>query len=147
MTGSFGLSPLLRAAATHLGHPVTGEVRWFHAGPMELSGLTDSDRELIFVATSERIPDPVPDEGMLVSFYVLQIAMDRIAGPLSDGRDVSIPYAEDVYTAYDEGCQDGNPMSGDLLDLTLAYLVGKELGRLGPEPAPHAVWPPRLSRP
>lgn len=135
MMGSFGLSPLLRAAATHLGHPVTGEVRWFHAGAMELSGLTASDRELIFVATSERIPHEIPDEGMLVSFYVLQIAMDRLAGPLKDGADVSIPYAEAVFTAYEETCPDGNPLSGDLFDLTLAYLVGKELGRLGPEPA------------
>ncbi|MDO5696994.1 MAG: hypothetical protein Q4G51_03360 [Dermatophilus congolensis] len=134
MMGSFGLSPLLRAAATHLGHPVTGDVRWFHAGTMELSGLTASDRELIFVATSERIPEEIPAEGMLVSFYVLQIAMDRLAGPLKDGSDVSIPYAEAVYSAYEEGCADGNPISGDLFDLTLAYLVGKELGRLGPEP-------------
>lgn len=133
MMGSFGLSPLLRAAATHLGHPVTGEVRWFHAGAMELSGLTASDRELIFVATSERIPHEIPDEGMLVSFYVLQIAMDRLAGPLRDGEDITVPYAESVYCAYEEGCADGNPLSGDLLDMTLAFLVGRELGRLGPD--------------
>lgn len=133
MMASFGLSPLLRAAATHVGHRVTGELRWFQAGRVELAGLTESDRELIFVATGERIPNDIPAEGMLVSFYVLQIAMDRLAGPLKDGRDVDIAYAESVYTSYEEGCADGNPMSGDLLDLTLAFLVGRELGRLGPD--------------
>lgn len=133
MMASFGLSPLLRAAATHVGHPVTGELRWLHAGPTELGGLTASDRDLIFVATGERVPDVIPEQGMAVSFYVLQLAMDRLAGPLADTADVSIEYAESVYTAYEESCPDGNPMSGDLLDITLAYLVGRELGRLGPD--------------
>lgn len=133
MMGSFGLSPLLRAAATHIGHPVTGEVRWFQAGHIELAGLTETDRELIFVATGERIPTEVPAAGMPVSFYVLQIAMDRLAGPLRDGEDITVQYAESVYCAYEEGCADGNPLSGDLLDMTLAFLVGRELGRLGPD--------------
>lgn len=35
-----------------------------------------------------------------------------------------------MYTQYDESCPDGNPVSGDLLDLTLAFLVGRELARL-----------------
>lgn len=139
MTSSFGLSPLLRAAAQHVGHPVSGDTRWLNAGPTELRGLTDSDRDLIFVATGERIPAEIPSEGLKVSFYVLQLAADRLAGPLADMRDVSIEYAENVYEAYEETCPDGNPMCGDMLDITLAYLVGRELGRLGPEESEEAA--------
>ncbi|MBO3130203.1 hypothetical protein [Dermatophilus congolensis] len=133
MMGSFGLSPLIRAAAVQVGAPVTGDVRWFDASPAELRGLTETDKELIYVATSERIPDDIPEEGLRVSFYVLQIAMDRLAGPLKNGEDISVEYAEHIHTMYEEGCPDGNPFSGDLLDMTLAFLVGRELGRLGPD--------------
>ncbi len=133
MTTSFELSPLLCAAATHLGHPATGDVRWAHAGPVELARLTRSDRELIHVVTGERIPTEVPEDGFPVSFFALQIAVDRLVGPLTDGQDLSIPYAEAIYTAYDERCPDGNPFSGELLDFALAFLVGRDLARLGPD--------------
>lgn len=126
----FGLTPLLRAAAQTLGVPVTGDLRWLYAGPRDLRGLTDSDRELIHVVTGEVLPQHLSAMGVRVSFFTLQLAMDRLTGPLVDGRDVSIPYLEHVYTQYDEGCADGNPVSGDLLDLALAFLVGRELARL-----------------
>ena len=134
MTGSFGLSPLLRAAAQHLGHAVTGDVRWLTAGPVELAGITESDRALIHVVTGERLPYDIPESGLPVSFFVLQIALDRLTGPLVDGSEVSIEYVESVYEAYEEGCPDGNPISGDLFDMALAFLVGRDIARLGPEP-------------
>lgn len=126
----FGLTPLLRAAAQSLGGPVTGDLRWLYAGPRDLRGLTASDRELIHVVTGEVISPELSDLGVRVSFFTLQLALDRLTGPLVDGRDVTIPYLEDVYTQYDESCPDGNPVSGDLLDLALAFLVGRELARL-----------------
>ncbi|MBK8437061.1 MAG: hypothetical protein IPL37_11225 [Austwickia sp.] len=43
---------------------------------------------------------------------------------------MSIRYLGDVFTRYEEGCPDGNPVSGELLDLGLAFLVGRELARL-----------------
>ncbi len=126
----FGLTPLLRAAAQTLGVPVTGELRWLYAGPRDLRGLTASDRELIHVVTGEVLPPHLAGLGVRVSFFTLQLAMDRLTGPLVDGRDVSIPYLEDVYSQYDARCADGNPVSGELLDLALAFLVGRELARL-----------------
>lgn len=126
----FGLTPLLRAAAQAVGVPVTGELRRLYAGPADLRGLTDSDRELIHVVTGEVIPKNLSGIGVRVSFFTLQIAMDRLSGPLIDGRDVTIPYLEDVHTQYDQHCPAGNPISGELLDLALAFLVGRELARL-----------------
>lgn len=128
-TSTFGLSPLMRIAASHLGRPVTGELRWLYAGQHDLDGLTDTDRELIHVVTGEVIPARVTGLGLRVSFFTLHLAMDRKAGVLSDGRDVTVEYLEDVYTGYDEHCSDGNAVSGDLLDLGLAFLVGRELAR------------------
>lgn len=128
----FGLTPLLRVAAQALRVPVTGDVRWLYAGPRDLRGLTDSDRELIAVVTGEVIPCE-PSAGLRVSFFALQVALDRLSGALPHGQDVSIAYLEDVYTRYDEGCPDGNPVSGDLLDLALAFLVGRDLARMDRE--------------
>lgn len=132
MTRSFDLAPLLAAAATTLCREITGDVRWVHLGPDDLAGLTFADRELIHVVTGERLPLH-PTRELLVSFFTLQLATDRLVGPLTDGEDVSIGYVEDVYTDYDARCPDGNPMSGDLLDLALAFLAGRELAVLGPE--------------
>ncbi len=126
----FGLTPLLRAAAQTLGVPVTGDLRWLYAGARDLRGLTVSDRELIHVVTGEVLPRELSGLGVRVSFFTLQLAMDRLTGPLADGRDVSISYLEDAYTRYEQGCPEGNPVSGELLDLALAFLVGRELARL-----------------
>lgn len=126
----FDLSPLVQAAAEDLG-PVTGEARWLHAGPAELAGLTASDRELVAVVTGEHLPAEIGGERR-VSFFVLQLAADRLVGPLRDGEDVSISYMEDVYTAYESHAA-GTPVSGELLDLALAYLAGRELALLGPD--------------
>lgn len=126
---TYGLSPLLRAASAALGAPVTGDLRWLYAGPHDLHALTPSDRDLIAVVTGELFPEHVEGVGVRVSFFTLQLALDRIAGPLRDGSDASIEYMEDVYTTYEENCPEGNPYSGELLDLALAYLVGKDLAR------------------
>lgn len=132
-TSCFGLSPLLQAASIHLGRPVTGEVRWLHLATDELDRLTESDRELVQVVTGETLPREAPESGVLVSFFVLQLAMDRAAGPLEDGREVGIRYVEDVFDAYEASCPDGNPFSGDLFDLALAFLVGRDLASFGPD--------------
>ncbi|MEP7161002.1 MAG: hypothetical protein ABI746_07845 [Dermatophilaceae bacterium] len=124
---SYGLSPLIRAASAAIDRPITGDLRWLHAGPNDLRGLTDSDSTLIEIVTGE-VFNATPDElGVRVSFFTLQIAMDRLAGPLQDGADITISYLEDVYSAYERHCPQGNPCSGDLLDLALAYLVGLDL--------------------
>lgn len=127
----FDLTPLIQAAAEGLASPVTGETRWMSAGPVELGGLTASDRFLIHVATGEHLPAEVTFE-LTISFFALQIALDRLVGPLRDGDDVSIEYIEDVYTAY-ENNPSGTPVCGEVLDLALAYLVGRELAVLGPD--------------
>ncbi|QQS02403.1 MAG: hypothetical protein IPK37_08910 [Austwickia sp.] len=126
---TYGLSPLLRAASAALGAPVSGDLRWLYAGPHDLDALTSSDRDLIAVVTGELFPEHVEGVGVRVSFFALQIALDRIAGPLRDGEDASIEYMERVYTTYEDNCPEGNPFSGELLDLALAYLVGKDLAR------------------
>ena len=126
----FDLSALIQAASVDLG-VVTGESRWVRLGPEELRGLTDSDRELIRVATGERLPRHVVAD-VTVSFFTLQLAVDRLVGPLRGGDDVPITYMEDVYTAY-ESHGAGTPLGGDLLDLCLAYLAGRELALLGPD--------------
>lgn len=129
-TATYGLSPLLRAASSHHGGPVPGDLRLLFAGARDLDGLTHSDRELIAVVTGELIPVPVTGLMLRVSFFTLQLALDRLAGPLMDGADASIEYLEAVYTAYEETCPlDGNPVSGGLLDLALAFLVGRDLQR------------------
>ncbi|WP_168582552.1 hypothetical protein [Gephyromycinifex aptenodytis] len=132
MSVGFDLSPLLWAASLHLGRGIAGDVRWMRVGQEELDSLTDSDRHLVHVVTGERLPQSVPESGILLSFFALQLAADRMVGPLRDREDVSIEYLEDVYTAY-ETCQVGNPVSGELLDLALAYLAGRELALLGPD--------------
>ena len=132
MTSSFGLAPLLHAAAAHIGAPVTGDLRWLHLGPDELARLTDADRELAHVVTGERLPFETDEDGVLVSFFVLQIALDRAVGALPQGQDVSIAYVEYVYEQYERTCPEGNPFSDDLFDLALAFLVGRELSRLDP---------------
>ena len=43
---------------------------------------------------------------------------------------MTVPYVESLFTDY-EMCVDGNPMSDDIFDLALAYLVGRDL-RLDP---------------
>lgn len=129
----FELSPLLHAAALELGHPVTGDVRWLHLAAGDIARLTASDRDLVHVVTGERLDDATPESGRLVSFFTLQLAMDRAAGALLDGRDASIAYVEQVFTTYDT-CPHGNPMSDDLFDFALAYLVGRDLARAdGPD--------------
>lgn len=127
----FDLAPLLQAAADDLQTPVTGEARWACAGEIELAGLTRSDRDLIHVATGERIAKEITGE-IPVSFFALQIAVDRLVGPLRGGDDVSIAYVEDVYTHYEDSAF-GTPVNGEQLDLALAYLAGRELARLGPD--------------
>lgn len=126
----FDLSPLVQAASDDLG-TVTGEARWLHAGATELGALTESDRELVAVVTGEHLPAEITGERR-VSFFVLQLAADRLVGPLRDGEDVSITYMEDVYTAYEDHAA-GTSVSGELLDLALAYLAGRELAVLGPD--------------
>lgn len=128
MTGSFDLSPLLHAAAAETGRFVTGELRWMAAEPAELSRLTASDRELIGVVTGERVERHL-DEPVLTSFFAWQLMCDRAIGALLG--EVTIPYVEALFTAY-ETCVDGSPMSGDLFDLALAYLVGRDL-RVDPD--------------
>lgn len=126
---SYGLSPLLRAASAAIGAPIKGDLRWLYAGAHDLDALTESDRDLIGVVTGEQIPTHVEGMGLRVSYFTLQLAMDRLCGPLMDGREASISYMEDVYTAYEQNCPEGNPFSGELLDLALAYLVGRDLAR------------------
>lgn len=128
MSSSYGLSPLIRAASAALDAPVAGDLRWLYAGPHDLCSLTDSDRELIEIVTGETF-DEGAEVGVRVSFFTLQIAMDRLGGPLQDGAEITIPYMEDAYSAYERHCPQGNPFSGDLLDLALAYLVGRDLAR------------------
>lgn len=122
-----GLSPLLRAASAAIGAPVAGDLRWLYAGPHDLDALTRADRELIEVVTGETFPEHAEGIGVRISFFTLQLALDRRTGALRDGRPISIRYMEDVYSAYEEHCPEGNPFSGDLLDLALAYLVGRDL--------------------
>lgn len=124
---TYGLSPLLRAASAAIGCPVTGELRWLYAGPHDLDALTAHDRELIAVVTGETFPEHVEGIGMRVSFFTLQFALDRITGALPAGADASIDYMEAVYSAYEDSCPEGNPFSGELLDLALAFLVGRDL--------------------
>lgn len=128
MTG-FGLEPLLYAASVHVGHPVVGDERWMHLEAEDLERLTDGDRELVHVVTGERLTPGASGETP-VSFFALQIALDRAVGPLADGCPVTIGYVENVYDAYEGHCPDGNPFSGDLFDLALAFLVGRDLARL-----------------
>lgn len=130
-TRIFDLTPLIQAAADDLGAPISGESRWLTAGPSELCALTASDRDLVHVVTGERLPvDPRGE--IAVSFFVLQLAADRMVGPLVDGLEVPTHYVEDVYTAY-ETCSAGTPLCGELLDFALAYLAGRELALLGPD--------------
>ncbi|GAB49874.1 hypothetical protein [Mobilicoccus pelagius] len=126
----FDLSPLVQAASTDLG-TVTGETRWVRVGAAELAGLTASDRDLVAVVTGERLPGEIVGE-LPVSFFMLQLAVDRLVGPLRGGEDVPITYVEDVYTVYEDHPA-GTPLGGDLLDLALAYLAGCELAVLGPD--------------
>lgn len=127
-TGSFDLSLLLHAAAADTGRFVTGDLRWLTAEPADVSRLTASDRELIGVVTGERFARH-PDEPVLASFFAWQLICDRAVGALL--CEVTIPYVEALFTAY-ETCVDGSPMSDDLFDLALAYLVGREL-RVDPD--------------
>ncbi len=134
-TASFDLSAMLHAASVDTGSFVTGDVCWLTAGPAELSRLCDADRELIHVVTGERLSGQ-PDQGLAISFFAWQLIVDRAAGALQD--DPSIAYIESVFTAYDGVCIDGNPVSGDLFDLALAFLVGRDLSRLDPDIVSHA---------
>lgn len=126
---TYGLSPLLRAASAAIGAPVTGDLRWLYAGANDLDALSDTDRELIAVVTGETLPDHVEGVGVRVSFFTLQMALDRLTGVLPDGLDASIVYVESTFTAYEQNCPEGNPFSGDLCDLALAYLVGRDLAQ------------------
>lgn len=134
-THSFDLSAMLHAASVDTGRFVTGDVRWLSAGSAELDRLCDADRELIQVVTGERLSGVLHEE-LAVSFFAWQLIVDRAAGAL-DG-DPSIAYVESVFIAYDGVCIDGNPMSGDLFDLALAFLVGRDLARLDPDVVSHA---------
>ena len=129
-TGSFDLSALLHAASVDTGRFVTWETCWLTAGPAELDRLRDADRELICVVTGERLPERAWDE-QPISFFAWQLIADRASGALVG--DPTIAYVESVFSAYDGVCIDGNPMSGDLFDLALAFLVGRDLARLDPD--------------
>ncbi len=128
--GSFDLSALLHAASVDTGHFVTGETAWLTVGPDELDRLCDADRELINVVTGERL-FPGAYEEQVISFFALQLIADRSTGALVG--DPSIAYVESLFSAYDGVCIDGNPISGDLFDLALAFLVGRDLARLDPD--------------
>ncbi|MDO5628324.1 MAG: hypothetical protein Q4G43_08400 [Mobilicoccus sp.] len=134
---TFDLTPLIQAAAHELGAPICGDRQWLSLGVAELDVLSASDRELVHVVTGERLPGfdvsatPRADE-IGVSFFTMQLVADRTVGPLRDGDDVPTHYVEDVYTAY-EACPAGTPLCGDMLDLALAYLAGRELAVLGPD--------------
>lgn len=127
-TSNFDLSLLLHAASLEYGRFVTGETRWLVAEPADLARLTAADRELLHVVTGERI-DWSQDDERLCSFFAWQLICDRATGTLVG--EVTVPYAEALFTAY-ETCVDGSPMSGDLFDLALAYLVGRDL-RVDPD--------------
>lgn len=147
MTSTFDLSLLLHAAAAETGHFVTGDVRWMPAAPDDLRVLTESDRELLEVVTGERFgrdtapgkPGAEPNEPnepteptepteatepAPASFLAWQLICDRRTGALTG--PVTVPYVESLFTDY-EMCVDGNPMSDDIFDLALAYLVGRDL--------------------
>ncbi len=127
-TAHFDLSLLLQVAAMESGRFITGEVRWMVAQPADIARLTPSDRELLHVVTGERW-EWSADEPAPMSFFAWQIVCDRAVGALAD--EVTVPYVESLFTDY-ESCVDGSPMSGDLFDLALAYLVGRDL-RVDPE--------------
>ncbi len=127
-TASFDLSLLLHVAAAEAGRFITGDVRWMVAEPADLARLSASDRELIHVVTGERL-DWAADEPVETSFFTWQIICDRATGELSG--DVSVAYVEALFTDY-ELCVDGSPMSDDVFDLALAYLVGRDL-RVDPD--------------
>ncbi|MDO5712039.1 MAG: hypothetical protein Q4P32_09920 [Micrococcales bacterium] len=129
-TGPFDLSALLHAASLDTGRFVTGETCWLNAGPAELDLLWAADRELVHIVTGERLPRASCDE-LAISFFAWQFVADRACGALVG--DPSIAYVESVFSAYDGVCIDGNPMSGDLFDLALAFLVGRDLARLDPD--------------
>ena len=74
---SFDLSPLLSAAAAHLGHPVSGDVRWVDCRPSDLTLLREGDRELVQVLTGERLEAEDAAGGICVSFLVAQLLADR----------------------------------------------------------------------
>ena len=80
-----------------------------------------------FTRIAKEITGEIP-----VSFFALQIAVDRVVGPLRGGDYVSIAYVEDVYTHYEDSAF-GTPVNGEQLDLALAYLAGRELALLGPD--------------
>lgn len=126
---ALGLEQLLTATSAVSG-PVAGDERLYYAAPGDLCFLTAADRELIEVVTGEIIPEAPRGLGVRVSFFTLQIVLDRLDGALRGGEEVTIDYLEAVHTAYEMLCPHaGTPVSGDLLDLGLAWLVGKQIAR------------------
>ena len=91
--------------------------------------LTASDRELIYQATGWRMPDGFgenPGQDGLHPQMAGMLALDRHAGRLGPGQDVTAAYIKDMAQQYQRASLDGsNPYRGEEWDKALAYLESK----------------------
>ncbi|NYD99288.1 hypothetical protein BJY21_000473 [Kineosphaera limosa] len=101
-------------------------------GPLgDLDHLTDSDLDLIYAVTGERIFRPTPHgrPAQAVTPFTRQIAVDRRSGALLPHVEVSAQYL--VRTgAVIEANGGVNPFTGLHLQRALAYLASRREGRI-----------------
>lgn len=97
--------------------------------PGDLAFLTDSDLDLIHATTGERIWRGAGASTQPVTAFTRQIAVDRRAGTLKAGAEVTAAYL--VRTGSVIEANGGvNPFSGVHLQRALAYLAGRRDGRV-----------------
>jgi len=116
------------AAATRAGSVEDGE----HINIF--AKLTPADRELIYQSTGWRMPDGFGEggneggnqEAVMIPKMAAILAMDRQAGRLGLGQEVTAAYIRDAVQQYQRTSLDGsNPYRGEEWDKALAYLASK----------------------
>lgn len=114
----------VRASSSLIGSTSTSRAR------TEFDNLTDSDRDLIYSVTGNKIEPGFDPTNQPFNLFAAQIAHDRTRGALGPGQDVSAAYLKQVSHQYD-GVSDGaNPFASPYLEKALEYLSRKGNTRL-----------------
>ena len=87
----------------------------------DFASLTDTDRELIFQVTGQRVGPGFDPARESTTSFAASLAAERAAGHLTPGQDVTAVYLKDLSRRYDRA-PGANPIA-PYLDKALTYLA------------------------
>lgn len=124
-------SPMVQGPASVSGAQVASREKFSVLNDFRY--LTDTDKDLLEVATGEVIEPGITQRSGAASAFAQQLALDRRTGELAPNQDVTAVYLRNAAAEIDRvnAGRPGfrNPYGGEVMDRAVAYLESQGRGR------------------